>query len=207
MPDIEELGAKVPKLYNWFASNQITSALIKAVVGFDQKRTIPCLSESEANNLSAKRSASEAVCRPSGRKLYLFLDEFTHHQEPEIAQDFIAILTALGYEVILPKHVPSGRAAISKGCLNYARKQAIRNVNLLSDLVTEEAPLVGIEPSCILSFRDEYPHLVPDTLREKAKSLGNNALLYDEFLMREIETGRIDTVSYTHLTLPTMAVV
>ena len=124
--------------------------------------------------------------------MYLFVDEFTRHQEPQLAQDFIALLGALGYEVIIPKHVQSGRPAISKGCLKYARKQAVRNVRLLADIITDEVPLVGIEPSCILSFRDEYPDLVPASLRDKAKALGSRALLYDEFLLREVEAGRID---------------
>jgi Fe-S oxidoreductase len=87
--------------------------------------------------------------------------------------------------------VESGRAAISKGCLKLAGKFAVKNVELLADQVNEDTPLVGIEPSCILSFRDEYPDLVPPEMREKAKTLARNCLLFDEFLMREREAGRI----------------
>ena len=64
-------------------------------------------------------------------------------------------------------------------------------MELLADLVTDNTPLIGIEPSCILSFRDEYPDLVPEAIRQKAKRLGNNALLFDEFLVREIRKGNI----------------
>jgi Fe-S oxidoreductase len=61
----------------------------------------------------------------------------------------------------------------------------------LKDLISPETPLVGIEPSCILSFRDEYPDLVPPEMRADAKKLGQSCLLFDEFLMREVQAGRI----------------
>ena len=67
---------------------------------------------------------------------------------------------------------------------------------MLKDIVSEEKPLVGIEPSCILSFRDEYPDLVPAELRNDAKALGNHSLLFDEFLLREIKAGRIRRESF-----------
>lgn len=197
MPEIEAFGAKMPRLYNWCATNKLTSAIIKAIVGFDQRREIPRIEEIVPKGLNKKqktRNKKEDIEKK--RNVYLFLDEFTRHQEPQLAQDFITMLSALGYEVIIPKHAQSGRAAISKGCLKFARKQAIRNVNLLADIITNDAPLVGIEPSCILSFRDEYPDLVPPSLRDKAKALGNNALLYDEFLLREVEAGHIDKASF-----------
>ena len=63
-------------------------------------------------------------------------------------------------------------------------------------MVTDEIPLVGIEPSCILSFRDEYPDLVPDMMREEARQLGQRSLLFDEFLLREVKTGRISRDSF-----------
>ena len=102
----------------------------------------------------------------------------------------------LGYEVVIPKHVESGRAAISKGNLKLARKFALKNVNLLKDKVSANTPLVGIEPSCILSFRDEYSDLVPAELRPKAQTLGRNALLFDEFIMREVAAGRITSEDF-----------
>ena len=97
----------------------------------------------------------------------------------------------MGYQVVIPRHAESGRAAISKGCLHLASRFARRNVELLSPLVTDEAPLVGIEPSCILTFRDEYPDLVPPAMRDTARQLGRNSLLYDEFIMREVARGNI----------------
>jgi Fe-S oxidoreductase len=130
------------------------------------------------------------------KKIWLFLDEFTRNHEPEIAEDFMALLSNLGYSVNIPKHEESGRAAISKGCLKRAKQLASQNVRMLKDMVSEEKPLVGIEPSCILSFRDEYPDLVPAELRNDAKALGQHSLLFDEFLLREIRAGHIRRESF-----------
>lgn len=125
------------------------------------------------------------------KKVYLFADEFTNYQEAELGLTFAKLLMRLGYEVEIPRHVESGRAAISKGCLKLAKKFAIKNVNLLKDKISALTPLVGIEPSCILSFRDEYPDLVPAEMRSDAKRIARNALLFDEFLVREINAGNI----------------
>src|SRR5690606_32586341 len=78
-----------------------------------------------------------------------------------------------------------------KGLVRAARRFAIENVTALADVVTAEAPLIGLEPSALLSFRDEYPDLVPAELKAKARALASNALLIDEFIAREADGGRI----------------
>ena len=131
-----------------------------------------------------------APVHPKG-KVWLFADEFTNFQEAEIGLTFARLLMRLGYQVEVPRHAESGRAAISKGCLRLAKRFALKNFRLLKDKVTEEIPLVGIEPSCILSFRDEYPDLLSPEMRLPAQQLARNCLLFDEFLVREMEAGRI----------------
>lgn len=140
--------------------------------------------------LVKKEQTQYRIARPK-KKVYLFADEFTNFQEAELGLTFAKLLTRLGYKVEIPEHVESGRAAISKGCLKYAKKFAEKNVRLLADKVSESHPLIGIEPSCILSFRDEYPDLVPAEMRLDALALAKNCLLYDEFLMKEIAEGNI----------------
>ncbi len=140
---------------------------------------------------------------PVKGKVYLFADEFTNYQEAELGLHFAQLITALGYEVEVPKHVESGRAAISKGCLHLAAKYAKRNVELLAPIISDETPLVGIEPSCILSFRDEYPHLVDDgqcTMHDEATKLAKNCLLYDEWIMREVAKGNMSSANFAGLT-------
>ena len=103
----------------------------------------------------------------------------------------------LGYEVVIPKHKESGRTFLSKGMLKSAKKLATVNVMMLKDIITEETPLVGIEPSALLSFRDEYPELVDKSLRESARSLAKNAMLVEEFICRETDRGRIKPEQFT----------
>ena len=210
--DVQRLGALMPPVYNFFATNRFTSSLLKRLVGFAPERNIPRISSISVSALSAQRGPQRASLEwgalqrsnsASGlsakRSVYLFIDEFTRYQEPELLDTFIRLADKLGYRVIIPRHVESGRAAISKGCLKLAKKYAEKNVRLLQDLITSETPLVGIEPSCILTFRDEYPHLVPPELHEAAERLAENTLLYDEWLMREVEAGHITTGQFSDL--------
>lgn len=188
---IQRLGAMMPGIYNWFATNRWTSTMLKKIVGFAEERRIPLVSgklKVESGKLGLKK------------RVYLFLDEFTQYEEPELVETFVRLMNRLGYEVIVPKHTESGRAAISKGCLRMARRYAEKNIRLLKDLVSDETPLVGIEPSCILTFRDEYPELVANgEWREAAEKLAKNCLLFDEFLMREVEAGRITKEQFSDM--------
>lgn len=190
MAQIEQFGALVRPLYNFFATWGLSSNLIKKVISFSSERQIPSLSRYSMRKLVAKELEQYRIEKPK-KKVYLFADEFTNLQEAELGLTFAKLLMRLGYKVEIPKHVESGRAAISKGCLKYAKKYAVKNVQLLKDKVSDSHPLIGIEPSCILSFRDEYPDLVPAEMRQDALALGQNCLLYDEFLMKEIAEGNI----------------
>ena len=127
----------------------------------------------------------------------LFCDEFTNFNDADAGIKSVRLLNRLGYEVVIPRHVDSGRAQISKGLLRDAQRLAIRNVELLKDVVTSETPLVGIEPSAILGFRDEVPDLVPERLVEAAKAVAKHAILIDEFIAREADRGRIRREAFT----------
>ena len=190
MATVEQFGHLVWPFYNLFASWKFSSNIIKQIINFSTERDIPTLSR-----VTMRTAVKRECCKHKGQttkgKVYLFADEFTNFQEAELGLTFAKLLLHLGYEVEIPKHVESGRAAMSKGNLKLAKKFALKNVNLLKDKVSEQIPLVGIEPSCILSFRDEYPDLVPAELRPQAQQLGRNALLFDEFIMREVKAGRI----------------
>ena len=194
----QKLGSFMPHVYNFFASNRITSSILKKVAGFADERKIP---------LIRRWTMDKGQKTNYTKRVYLFLDEFTRYNEPKLAQTFVALLNRLGYEVIIPKHTESGRAAISKGCLRQAKRYAEKNIRLLKDLITDETPLVGIEPSCILSFRDEYPALMANDANgdaslndaNDAKELAKNCLLFDEFLMREVEAGRISKDAFSDM--------
>lgn len=213
MAQIERIGSWVPKIYNWFATTNWTAKILKNMVHFAAERHIPTLSRYTMRQLIAKEVnhqssipsdralSGQRIINHQSKKVYLFADEFTNYMEAELGLTFARLLTQLGYQVIVPKHTESGRAPISKGWLKLAAKYATKNVKLLAPLISEQAPLVGIEPSCILSFRDEYPDLMPTAeLKQQAQQLAPNCLLYDEFLLREIQAGRIDPAVFKHLT-------
>lgn len=183
---IEAFGQYIRPFYNFIVTWKPTSLLIKKTMGFAQERELP--------RLKAFKSPLQTAAHK--KHICLFLDEFTRHHEPELAETFVGLLTSLGYAVEIPNHQESGRAAISKGCLKRAKNLALQNVSMLKERVTNEHPLVGVEPSCILSFRDEYPDLVPAELRNEAKELGQHSLLFDEFLLREIKAGHISRDSF-----------
>ena len=193
MAAVERLGHLVRPLYNFFSGWGPSAALLKRMVRFASERRIPALSRYSMRQLIRRDGFGTTS---GGRRVYLFADEFTNFQEAELGLTFARLLRRLGYDVVVPRHAESGRAAISKGCLKLARRFAVRNVRLLADVVTADAPLVGIEPSCILSFRDEYPDLVPPEMRPAAKALAANCLLFDEFIMREAAAGRISSDAF-----------
>ena len=186
---LEDICQHVRPLYNFLVSFKPTSLLIKKTIGFASERQLPKLRKMR------KEERRERKKERKGR-VWFFLDEFTRNHEPELAETFVQLLSALGYDFRIPCHVESGRAAISKGSLKRAKQLARMNVLRLMGVVTDEMPLVGIEPSCILSFRDEYPDLVPDMMREGARQLGQHSLLFDEFLLREVKAGRISRNSF-----------
>ncbi len=191
MADVERLGHIVWPIYNLFASWRFSSAIIKRIVSFTPERSIPTLSPRTMRQLIKNLSRNTKHLTLNKGTIYLFADEFTNFQEASLGLTFAQLLMQLGYRVEIPRHVESGRAAISKGCLDTAARFARRNVSMLKNKITEETPLVGIEPSCILSFRDEYPDLVPADMRGDAERLGQNCLLFDEFIMREAAKGNI----------------
>lgn len=198
MAKMEEFGAMVRPFYNFFATFKPSAWVIKKIVRFSTDRQIPKLSRYSMRKLVELENKKYKE-DPRKRKVYLFADEFTNHQEAELGLAFAKLLLKLGYAVEIPKHVESGRAAFSKGCLKLAKNYAVKNVELLSPIITEDTQLVGIEPSCILSFRDEYPDIVPPKMRETAKKLSKNCLLFDEFILREVQAGRISSDSFKEL--------
>ncbi len=188
---ISKLGSIVPGIYNFFVTNSFTASLIKKTVGFATDRSMPTL---HPTTLIKWYGKNKKINRTGlNKKVYLFCDEFTNYNDTNIGIKTILLLEQLGYEVVIPKHMESGRASLSKGLIRDAKKIANQNVTLLKDLINQDTPLIGVEPSAILTFRDEYVDLVDDHLLDAAKALSKNVKLIDEFLADEIHQKRIDT--------------
>ncbi len=192
---INALGSIMPGITNFFTQNRGTSKMLKNVLGFAPNRSIPALQKRTLRS-EVKRFAKKVNEGKKGT-VYLFVDEFTNFNDTTIGVKTLMLLNKLGYKVKTVKHAESGRTFLSKGLIRTARKMAEKNVKQFAGLISEETPLIGIEPSTILSFRDEYPELVRKELRESAKKIAPNALMFDEFLMREVEKGNIKADDFT----------
>ena len=190
---INALGSIATPVTNFFMSNVFTSGIAKTILGFSPKRSIPLLSKITLRKWAANNKLTGNY--PNG-KVYLFADEFTNFNESNIGIKAIRLLNELGYEVVIPNHLESGRTYLSKGLIRTAKKIAIQNTIYLKDIISETTPLIGIEPSAILSFRDEYPELVGKDLLQDALKLACNTLMFDEFFMREVEKGKITKESF-----------
>jgi len=192
---INQFGALIPSITNLFLKPGLISSAFKSILGFAKPRSMPLLS-----SITLKKwfiNHSKGIEYNKKQQVLLFADEFTNYNESEIGIKTIMLLEYLGYEVIIPRHVQSGRTFISKGLLRKAKRIANHNVLLLRDKVSSDRPLIGIEPSAILSFRDEYPDLVSPELVDSAKSIGKNAFLIEEFIMLEVKSGKINASQFT----------
>ncbi|RAJ16181.1 FAD-binding and (Fe-S)-binding domain-containing protein [Olleya aquimaris] len=191
---LNQLGRQFKGVSNFMFSNGLTSALIKKSLGVAPKRSLPLLSSISLNNYY-KSIKNQLVNNDFIKTVYLFNDEFTNQLDSEIGQDAIQLLTALNYKLELIKSEESGRAFISKGLLEQAQKVANQNVNIYKDLISEETPLIGIEPSAILTFKDEYPRLCNDKV--SAKAIAKHTFLIEEFISNEIAIGNIKPEQFT----------
>lgn len=194
---VNRLGAIVPALFNFVITNKVTSGFLKKILGFAPERSIPTLYRMTLQHWIARNKKLLLPSESQKGKVYLFVDEFTNYNDTEIGIKAVQLLNRLGYQVIVPKHFESGRTYLSKGLIRKAKLIAIRNVSLLKDLITEQTPLIGIEPSGILTFRDEYTELVGPELKEAAVKLSKSCLLFDEFIVREVEKGNISHKQFT----------
>jgi len=194
--NLSRLGSMAPAMYNYLMKGAGISSLIKKLSGFAQKRSMPTLHKTTLKSWYKKyrRSSNRDTLK---RRVYLFCDEFTNYNDTDIGIQSILLLEKLGYEVIIPEHGESGRAWLSKGLVRKAKKIANRNIELLIPLISDETPLVGIEPSAILTFRDEYPDLATDENLESAFYLKKNTFLVDEFISKEIHAGNIKSTVFT----------
>lgn len=193
------IASYVPWAYNLVFDTAPLRRIANSVVGFHPDRTMPLLHDTTVKKWYAKNQETRNKKQETRNKktVYLFCDEFTNYNDVEIGKKALNLLNKLGYEVIIPEHIESGRAYLSKGMLKDAIKIANKNVELLKDIISDEIPMIGIEPSAILTFRDEYPELVREDLIDSAKKLAKNALMIDEFLAREIDKGNIKKEQFT----------
>ena len=192
------MGAMVPALYNFVVTTPALANMIKKFSGFARQRSLPTLYSTTLKKWYRKhKNTPGSITKTAARKVYLFCDEFTNFNDTHIGITAVQLLEKLGYEVIIPEHEESGRTWLSKGLLRKAKIIANKNIKLLSPVVTAETPLIGIEPSAILTFRDEYIDLAEDGNVTAARELAKHVFFIDEFIAAEIDRGHISSDLFT----------
>ena len=189
-----KLGSIAPGIYNFVMQNKTLGGIIKRAVGFAVERSMPTISK---QTLMAWYRKNYVAPQHPIKRVYLFCDEFTNYNDAHIGIKAVQLLTALGYDAVIPVHEESGRTWLSKGLVRKAKIIANKNIELLSAVVSDKSPLIGIEPSAILTFRDEYPDLATDKNLEAAENLAHHSFYIDEFIAKEIQAGNITKEVFT----------
>ena len=184
-------ASKLPVVSNAMFRSRLLGGIIKKIMGVAKERELPSISsfnfDKYLQNIVNKHTTTK-------RKVGLLIDEFTKYWDVELGKDAIDLLSKLGYEIELV-YADSGRTFISKGFLKQAKKLAEKNIGKLESFIHMEIPLIGLEPSAILSFRDEYKRFGMD--KTLVKGLGSITYLAEEFLANEIESGHLSSEYFT----------
>ena len=172
-------------LINRLLGNPIMRWLLEKTLGVSRQRKLPPFAREPFTTWFQKRGKKPA----SEQKVVLFNDTFNTYNYPHISIAATELLEAAGYEVILPGHSCCGRPMISKGLVDKARAAARDCVEKLAPFAEQGIPIVGIEPSCLLTLRDELLTLLPEEPR--AKTIAKNAFLFEEFMAQLIDEGSL----------------
>ncbi|MEM8887658.1 MAG: FAD-linked oxidase C-terminal domain-containing protein [Bacteroidota bacterium] len=169
-------------LFNASLKNALIRIFLEKRLGIDRRRSIPPLAR---GNFQAWASLSPAKKKTSRGKVVLWDDTFLTFNQPELGKAALVVLEAAGFEVILLKDRKCcGRPMISKGLLEDAREHAVHNVELLYPYAKQGIPIIGVEPSCIASFKDEYPDLLQN---EAAQKVAEQSFFIEDFLGELVE--------------------
>jgi FAD/FMN-containing dehydrogenase/Fe-S oxidoreductase len=177
------LAARAPGLFNWASGLPPSRWLLEKVAGIDRRRPLPALARETFTDWFARRPPAAQASRG---EVVLFHDTFTTYNVPEIGRAAVQVLEAAGYRVVLVDRKCCGRPLISKGMLDVARQHAAWNVARLQPYAARGTAIVGLEPSCLLTLRDETVDLLGT---EEARAVAGQSLLLEEFLLRERARG------------------
>ncbi|WP_405382359.1 FAD-binding and (Fe-S)-binding domain-containing protein [Maribacter sp. LLG6340-A2] len=185
------MGSKVSGLTNAIFDSKLLGGLIKKTSGVSPERSLPKVYsfnfDKHLQNINNQTTKGKT-------KVVLFIDEFTRYLDIEVGKDAIELLVQLGYDVEL-FYGESGRTFLSKGFLKQAKKLALKNMQELKRFADDSIPILGLEPSAILSFRDEYKRLTTD--RVTAQKIADHSFLIEEFLASEIANENLSATAFT----------
>ncbi len=196
---INRMGSKFAPISNWAARSPIGKLVSSAVLGVHPQRTLPEFAAETLPKWFRRRrgpsvrelpesNGNRATATTKGT-VVLFNDTFMSYNYPEVGIAATELLEAAGFNVALADAGCCGRPMLSKGMMNDAMAAARYNVDLLHAYADQGVPIIGCEPSCLLSFRDEYPELLKD---DRSRKVAEHAYLIDEFLMMLQGKGELD---------------
>lgn len=188
---LNRLGSTVAGLTNAIYESNLLGGLLKKSSGVAKERSLPKV---YSFNFDKELQKTKNQFTTTKSKVVLYIDEFTRYLDIEVGKDAIALLVRLGYDVEL-YYAESGRTYLSKGFLRQAKSIAEKNSKELEVFASKGWPILGLEPSAILSFRDEYKRLTDN--KKSAQRIADHSFLIEEFLAKEIAQGNLDASSFT----------
>lgn len=174
------------------ANRTARSGLLRRWLGISAQRRLPPFARVPFDRWWQARRSGNTAGRPDVLKhgrIALLVDVFTNYNYPEIGIAAVEFLEAAGYDVLVPPVRDEGRAFISKGLLREAREAAKRAIDVLEPLAGQGLPIVGLEPSSLLTLRDEYTYLLPEDPRVPV--VAAQAWTFEEFVSRQAEAGNL----------------
>ncbi|MEK7371094.1 MAG: heterodisulfide reductase-related iron-sulfur binding cluster, partial [candidate division NC10 bacterium] len=181
--DLSWWGSRLAPVSNWLAAAPPSRWLLERLLGIDRRRPLPPFARESFTDWFDRRPVRRDAPRGA---VVLFNDTFATYNAPEIGRAAVEVLEAAGYRVELVNRKCCGRPLISKGLLDEARASAAFNVARLHPFAVRGIAVVGLEPSCLLTLRDEYVDLLRS---EEARLVARSAFLLEEFLLRERARG------------------
>jgi len=184
---LNQLAAPVAPLVNWLQGRRITRWLAEKIIGIDRRRSLPHLHARHFRRWHANHGASPAAGRYG--RVQLLADCFTTYFEPEIGKATVRVLERAGYTVDLVDMTCCCRPMISKGMLDQSRSLIRAQLSRLARRAADGIPLLGLEPSCLLTLKDEWPELAPD---RESHSVAGSAELVESWFVKQVQAGRSD---------------
>jgi FAD/FMN-containing dehydrogenase/Fe-S oxidoreductase len=183
----------IAPIANAVNASSLGKRVLKSVLGFSDKRTVPAIhSESLLKWISKQptQSTNQIDC-------VVFVDEFTNLNDTHIGKSMFQFFERIGMRVQWVQPSESGRTFLSKGMLTEAKACAEKNVHALKDLIHSNCPLIGIEPSALLTFRDEYPDLLRNQEQIAAKAIAKHTFTFEEFIAKLMDEEKLTSSQFT----------
>lgn len=183
------LASRFPAMTNTISSSRWGKSILNGVLGIHPERTLPHFAKKTFRS-SIKRHLPKGLKHPKTSVL-LMVDLFNDVHDPDVASAAKAVLEALGYTVLISDYAEAGRTQISKGLLDHAKKVIEQNIEYLKPFIEQDIPIIGLEPSEILTLRDEYLDLCDPENLESARGIAAKTFLFEEFLLLDAHRDRL----------------